>query len=72
MQIEIPERLYALVESLAKRHRRDVSQEIQAILEKGIVADESDVMAQAKRWRQRLQGRRLGNTVTEIREDRER
>ncbi|BCX89604.1 antitoxin FitA [Methylomarinovum tepidoasis] len=73
MQIEIPKEMYEILKFLAKRHHRDLEQETLRLLEKGVLSCEGlDVLTQAQAWRRRLQGRELGDSIREIREDRDR
>ncbi len=68
----IPDDLYRVIARLAKRNRRSIQQQVLTILERVRVLDNESPVEKAMEIRKRLAGRKLGNTVQEIREERNR
>ena len=68
----IPDDLYRVITRIAQRNRRSIQQQILTILEKARVLDSESPVERAKAIRKRLEGRKLGNTVEEIRKERSR
>ena len=68
----IPDELYRVITRLAERDRRSIQQQILAILDRARVLDIEWPSKRAKRIRSRLAGRELGDTVKEIRQERNR
>lgn len=64
--------VYHVISLLAKRNRRSLQQQILFLLERAQSMDVEPPAAKAADIRQRLQGRPLGDTVKDIREDRDR
>lgn len=67
----VPEDLYRSLVRQAERHRRSLQQQILLLLERARALDQEPPLERAAGIRARLQGRMLGDTVTEIREERE-
>jgi plasmid stability protein len=68
----IPEDLYRIIARLAQRNRRSIQQQVLTILDRARVLDNAAPVEKAAEIRLRLAGRKLGNTVDEIREERNR
>ena len=68
----IPEDLYRIITRMAKRNRRSIQQQILTILYRARVLDNESPVEKALEIRQRLAGRRLGNTIEEIHMERNR
>jgi plasmid stability protein len=68
----IPDELYRSLAARAERNRRSLQQEALLLLERAQALERDDVLARARAMRQRLVGRQLGDTVREVREERDR
>jgi len=68
----IPDDLYRVITRIAKRNRRSIQQQVLKIIERVRVLDNESPVEKAMEIRKHLVGRELGNTVEEIREDRNR
>ncbi len=68
----VPDELYRSLALRAERNRRSLQQEALLLLERAQVLERTDAIANARAMRQRLSGRQLGDTVRELREERER
>lgn len=68
----VPDHIYQVVSRLAARNRRSLQQQIVTLMDRAQTLDIEPPVARAADIRRRLQGRPLGNTVEEIREDRNR
>lgn len=68
----IPDNVYQVVTRLAKRNRRSLQQQIVMLMDRARTLDVESPVARAGDIRRRLQGRPMGDTVREIREDRNR
>lgn len=68
----VPDDLYRLIARLAKRNRRSIQQQVLTIIERTRVLDHESSVEKAMRIRERLAGRNLGNTLEEVREERNR
>ena len=68
----IPDSLYDLLTDLARKNRRSLQQQALVLLEGARVHDVESPCDRARTIRSRLEGRALGDTVREIREDRDR
>ena len=68
----IPDDLYRVITLIAQRNRRSIQQQVLTILEKARVLDSESPVERAMAIRKRLEGRKLGNTVEEIRKERSR
>ncbi len=68
----IPEDLYRIIRRIARRNRRSIQQQVLMILDRVRVLDNESPVANALEIRQRLAGRKLGNTIEEIHEERNR
>jgi hypothetical protein len=69
---DVPDQLYRCIAARAQRNRRSLQQEALALLERVRAFERDDSLARAERIRERLAGRQLGDTVREVREERER
>jgi plasmid stability protein len=68
----VPDKIYAGLQAMAKKNRRSLQEQIKLILEKEVKLSNRSFLADAAEWRKRLEGRRLSDTVKSVREDRER
>ena len=68
----IPDDVYRAVADLAKRNRRSVQQQVVSLLERARRLHGEPPLARAAALRSRLAGRDLGDTVKEVREERQR
>lgn len=68
----VPDDLYALLKRLAEQNRRSLQQEALVRLEAARVHAVESPLARAEAIRARLSGRDFGNTVEDIREERDR
>jgi len=68
----VPDDLYRCIAARAQRNRRSLQQEALALLERVRAFELDDSLARAQAIRGRLAGRQLGDTVREVREERER
>ncbi len=69
---DVPDDLYAILKQLAVRNRRSLQQEAIVQLEQARCRAGESPLDRARVIRQQLAGRELGDTVEEIRQDRER
>ncbi|MBL0732035.1 MAG: hypothetical protein JJW03_04185 [Desulfosarcina sp.] len=68
----IPDDLYRVIIRIAKRNRRSIQQQMLMIIERARILDTESPVEKAIEIRKRFSGRKLGNTVEEIREERNR
>ena len=68
----IPDDLYKIIVNMAKTNHRSIQQQILFILERARIFSNKSPVEKAKDIRQRLQGRKLGDTIKEIEEERNR
>jgi plasmid stability protein len=68
----VPDDLYSALARLAERNRRSLQQQALVLLEQARVLEVESPVARAADLRRRLSGRQLGNTVSELREERRR
>ena len=68
----IPDDLYRVIIRIAKRNRRSIQQQMLIIIERARILDTESPVEKAMEIRKRFSGRKLGNTVEEIREERNR
>lgn len=68
----IPDDLYRIIARIAQRNRRSMQQQVLSILDRTRILDSESPVEKAMEIRQRLAGRELGNTLDEIREERNR
>lgn len=66
----IPDDLYRTITRIAQKNRRSLQQQVLSILDRARVLDGESPVERAAVIRQRLEGRKLGNTVEEIRKER--
>ena len=66
----IPDDLYRTITRIAQKNRRSLQQQVLSILDHARVLDGESPVERAAVIRQRLEGRKLGNTVEEIRKER--
>lgn len=68
----VPDDLYRIITSLARRNRRSIQQQVLVLLERARISATESPVDRASAIRRSLKGRKLGDTVREIRKDRER
>ena len=68
----VPDHIYAGLQTMAKANRRSLQEQIKVILEHEVKLSNRSFIANAAQWRKRLQGRNLSNTVKTVRRDRQR
>lgn len=68
----VPDDLYHSLSSLATRNRRSLQQQVLVVLERVRTLDQPSPLRRAADWRKRLEGRALGDTILEVREERSR
>ena len=68
----VPDDLYRSLVRQAERNRRSLQQQVLLLLERARSLDHDSHLKRASSFRARLEGRDLGDSVTELREDRSR
>jgi len=68
----IPEDLYRIIVELASRNRRSIQQQVLRLLERVRRLEGKSPIEKAVGIRKKLSGRKLGDTVSEIRKERRR
>ena len=68
----IPDDLYKSIIQIAQRNKRSIQQQVLMILDKAKILDGASPMLKARGIRNRLKNRELGDSVAEIRGERER
>lgn len=68
----IPDDLYQTISNIAKRNHRSIQQQLLVFLDRARILNSESPVDRARKIRQNFQGRTLGNTVLEIREERKR
>jgi plasmid stability protein len=68
----IPDDVYAGLQTMAKTNRRSLQEQVKLILEREVKLTERSFLADAADWRKRLQERDFSDTVKEVRKDRQR
>ncbi len=68
----IPDDLYKIITNVAKKNNRSIQQQVMNILEKARIFDNDSPLEKAFAIREKLKGRKLGNTVKEIQKERNR
>lgn len=68
----VPDHVYTALQTMAKKNRRSLQEQIKLILEQEVELANRSFIAGAAQWRKRLQGRDLSDTVKIVRKDRER
>jgi plasmid stability protein len=68
----IPDDLYKIIVRNAKRSNRSIQQQVLTILDRVRILDGESPVEKASEIRLKLKGRRLGNSIDEIRKERER
>ena len=68
----VPDHIYASLQTMAKENHRSLQEQIKLILEQEVNLSNRSFLAGAAHWRKRLQGRNLTDTVNTIRKDRQR
>jgi plasmid stability protein len=68
----VPDDVHRALTRLAERNRRSVQQQALLLLARARQLDRDSPLGAARALRERLAGRKLGNTVDELREDRDR
>ena len=68
----VPEDLYRIIARLARKNRRSIQQQTLTILDRARILDSAAPLEKAANIRLQLTGRKLGNTIDELREERSR
>jgi hypothetical protein len=68
----VPDDVYLALQAMAKANRRSLQEQIKHLLEQEVRLRRGSSLATARRWRRRLEGRSQTDSVTLVREDRER
>ena len=68
----VPDHIYAGLQTMAKKNRRSLQEQIKLILEQEVELANRSFLASAAEWRKRLKGRGLNDTVAMVRKDRNR
>ena len=68
----VPDNIYTGLQVMAKTNRRSLQEQIKLILEQEVKLKNKSFLVSAARWRKRLHGRDLKDTVAMVRRDRER
>ena len=66
----IPDDLYRIIVKIAQRNHRNIQQQALFILDKIRLLDNESPILKAKEIRKRLEGRKLGDTIDEIHQER--
>ena len=69
---EVPDEVYTVIKEQAEKNHRSIQEQVRLVLEKESRLRRGDFLAAARRWRIKLKGRDLGNTVADIRSGRNR
>ena len=65
----VPDDVYDALKALAAAHHRSLPEHLRFIIEREVNLTAGSGMATARAWRTRLAGRKLGDTVTDVRRD---
>jgi len=68
----IPDDLYRVIVRMAQKNRRSIQQQALCLLDRARALDVESPIVKAANIRKRLQGKALGDTVAEIRQERAR
>ena len=68
----VPEDVYAGLQTMAKTNRRSLQEQIKLILEQEVKLNKKSFLADAAEWRKKFQGRKFKDTVKDVRKDRQR
>jgi len=68
----VPDDVYLALQAMAKANRRSLQEQIKHLLEQEVRIRRGSSLAAARRWRRRLERRTHTDSVTLVREDRER
>ena len=68
----VPDDLYRIIARLARKNRRSIQQQTLTILDRARILDSNTPLEKAANIRLQLKGRKLGNTIDELREERSR
>jgi plasmid stability protein len=68
----IPKHIYEAIQELARRNHRSMQQQVIQLLEQFVRLKGSSPLERAGAIRDRLQGRELGDTLAELRQERAR
>lgn len=66
----VPEDVYFALQAMAKVNRRSLQEQIKYLLEQEVRLLKGSPVARAAEWRTLLKGRKIGDTVLSVREDR--
>ena len=68
----VPDDVYDALKNLADQHGRSLQQQLLVMLELSKIFDRSSPVSQARSLRAKLEGRALGDTIAELRSERDR
>jgi plasmid stability protein len=68
----VPDHIYAGLQTMAKANHRSLQEQVKIILEQEVKLANRSFLAGASKWRKRLQGRKFSDTVETVRKDRQR
>ncbi len=69
---EVPDEVYSVIRQEAAANRRSIQQQVLTVLAKEARLRQGGARATMTAWRERVAGRKLGNTVADIRKGRDR
>ncbi|MFH1044978.1 MAG: plasmid stabilization protein [Pseudomonadota bacterium] len=68
----LPDDVYEALKAMAAANHRSMQEQVRCIIERETRLAASPGVASARSWRERLAGRKLGDTVEDVRQDRAR
>jgi len=68
----VPDNVYKALQEMARSNRRSLQEQVKYILEQDVRLRHGSTVQTAAKWRYRLKGRQLSDSVESIREDRQR
>ena len=69
---EVPDEVYTVIRREAEANHRSIQEQVRHVLAKEARLRQGGFETAARRWRTKLAGRALGNTVADIKSGRER
>ena len=68
----VPDHIYEGLQAMARINHRSLQEQVKLIFEQEVKLANRSFLASAAKWRKRLDGRELSDTVRTVRKDRER
>jgi hypothetical protein len=68
----LPDDVYEALKTMAAENHRSMQEQVRWLIEREARLAKSSGMIAARNWRSRLAGRKFGDTVEDVREDRRR